>query len=147
MGSGVGVYCEACGWERYFSFGRGLLSCRKDACLESIKAGEFGELPQRMVNELASDKIELQSELTTFECPHCRELVSGGFMTAHRVGTDEMPVVFISCGNVCPACGKPMIWMRSVPIEARVLKRVRKMMKKGCPECGGELQRSSYCWD
>lgn len=84
---------------------------------------------------------------TLFECPYCRELVSGRFMTAYRIETDEIPVVFISCENVCPACGKPMTWMRGVPIEARVLKRVKKMLKKGCPECGGKLQRSSYCWD
>ena len=74
MGMGTGVYCESCGWERRFSFGSGLLSCRKDACLESLKSGEFGKLAQHMAEELASDEVELQSEQTTFECPCCREL-------------------------------------------------------------------------
>lgn len=147
MGMGTGVYCESCGWERQFSFGRGLLSCRKDAWLESLKSGEFGELAQHMAEEFASDEVELQSEQTTFECPYCRELVSGRFMTAHYAGTNEMPLVFISCENVCPACGQPMTWMRGVPIEARVIKRLKKMVKKGCPECGGELRRFSYFWD
>lgn len=51
MGRGVGVYCEACGWERQFIFGRGILSSCKDECLESLKSGEFGNLAQRMADE------------------------------------------------------------------------------------------------
>lgn len=147
MGRGVGAYCEACGWDRQFIFGRGILSSCKDECLESLKSGEFGNLAQRMADELASDEIKLQSELTTFKCAHCGELVSGEFMTAQHAGTHEMPVVFISCEDVCPACGQPMAWVRGIPIEGDAVEYLRKMRKKGCPKCGGELKGSTIIWD
>lgn len=147
MGSGIGVYCEACGWERQFYSGCGFLSYRKEDCLESLRSGEFGELARRMSDELSSDEVELRSQRTTYRCGRCGELVPGRFITAHRIGTDEMPVVFIACEDTCPACGRPMTWVRGIPVEADVRKWINQTIKKGCPECGGNLGKSFINWD
>lgn len=78
-----------------------------------------------MADELTSDEIKLQREQTTFKCAHCGELVSGEFMTAQHAGAHEMPVVFISCEDACPACGQPMARGRSADNSSVPLLRYR----------------------
>lgn len=145
MGMGTSVVCEKCGWEEQFSFGSGFLSFDNHEDFEDIASGKLGELAKRALDGANPELVHLHSELETFSCMECGELIPGRKITAYIEG--DLPITLYDCDKTCPKCGKSPLGSRNVLRPADVSGHIKRLVKQGCPNCGGKLKKYSYFWD
>lgn len=145
MGRGTSVVCQKCGWEEQFSFESGFLSFDNPEDFEAIASGKLGELAKRALDGTNPELVHLHSELETFSCMECGALIRGRKIAAYIEG--DLPITLYDCDKTCPKCGKSPLGSRGVLVPADVSGHIKRLVKQGCPNCGGKLKKYSYFWD